>query len=233
MEAFPQHPLSTAEAAKHLGVSVRRVQALAAAGALPSWRVGTRLVFDAREVRRRASAAHPSGRPFDPRSAWAVLACASGRHWPEENASLRWRNRRRSADLVAAAVGSRFRRRASLHPFQAAAADVAEIAEEEGLVFGGVSVADEYGIDIVAPNMVEAYVDEASLDRLRRRYWMEPSTPASANVLLRVVPDAVWSVIGRDRCAPSAAAAVDLLESDDDRSRRAGKQLLDRVAATS
>jgi hypothetical protein len=231
MQDFPQRPISAGDAAKQLGVSVRRVQALAASGVLPSGRIGNRLVFDARIVGRRASELHPKGRPFDPEVAWAVLAYASGLQWPEKDASLRWRYRRRSADLIAAAERHRFFRRAELHPFRAVSADIDKLKKEQALVLSGASAADEFGIDIMAPGVIEAYVDDGLLSQLRRRYWMEPSNPAEANVLLRVVPDRVWEAIRHSRYAPQGAAAIDLLESDDDRSQRAGKELLDRLAA--
>lgn len=218
--------MTTAEAAAELGVSVRRVQALAAAGALRGRRLGNQLVFDARAVRRRAQAPPGQGRPFTAQAAWAVLAIASGGTWPADDASLRHRQRVRARQAARAAAEGRFARRGVLHAFRVAAADGANLRDDPRLVLGGVSAADRYGFDIAAEGVVEAYVDAALLERLRRSTWMEPADPAAANLLLRVVPDDVWRVIGGERFAPAAAAAVDLLESDDDRTRRAGARAL-------
>jgi hypothetical protein len=85
------------------------------------------------------------------------------------------------------------------------------------------------GFDISAPDVVEAYVSGPGLGRLRERYWMEPTDLASANVFLRVVPDRVWPRIANERFAQVAAAAIDLTESNDDRSRRAGIEAIERL----
>jgi hypothetical protein len=158
-----------------------------------------------------------------------VLSIASGREWPEEDASLQWRYRARAADLASPVVQNRFVRRASLHLFRAVEADVDMIRDDPHLVLGGASAAPAYGFDIAAPGVVEAYLDKSGLDRLRERYWMEPADLRSANVLLRVVPDGVWSSIRDEPLAPIAAAAVDLIESSDDRSRRAGYEAIRRL----
>ncbi len=218
--------ISAAEAAAELGVSQRRVQALAASGVLPSARIGNRLLFDVRAVSRRAAGAHAKGRPFAPGVAWAVLAYASGLSWPVENASLRWRYRVRAADIAEAAREGRFARRADLHAFRVAARDAEQLRADAALILAGVSASERHQLDIAAPDILEAYIGDGDLQRVRDWYWMEPADPASANVLLRVVPDAIAAILHDDRYAPRAAVAVDLLESDDDRTRRAGEQAL-------
>ena len=99
------------------------------------------------------------------------------------------------------------------------------------MVLAGVSAAEQYAIDITALDVVEAYVDEAALRDLQQRYFLEPADPAAANVLLRVVPANVAATLRKERYAPRAAVALDLLESDDERSRRAGEQALAQLAA--
>jgi hypothetical protein len=223
--------LSVLEAAAELGVSARRVQAMAAAGELASDRIGNRLVFDERAVRRRALQPRMAGRPFAPDVAWAVLSFASGRSWAVDDPSLRWRYRARAAELAAAVSGGRFSRRASLHAFRAASRDVEGIRADDLVVLAGVSAAEQYAIDIAAPDVVEAYIDEAALRDLQQRYFLEPADPAAANVLLRVVPANLAAILQKERYAPRAAVALDLLESDDERSRRAGEQALAQLAA--
>ena len=50
-----------------------------------------------------------------------------------------------------------------------------------------------------------------------------------ANLLFRVVEDDLWPFPDEADVAPPAVVAVDLLESDDERSRRAGVELLQRL----
>ena len=50
-----------------------------------------------------------------------------------------------------------------------------------------------------------------------------------ANVVLRVVEDHLWPFPEGAAVAPPAVAAVDLLECDDERSKRAGAELLQRL----
>jgi hypothetical protein len=57
-----------------------------------------------------------------------------------------------------------------------------------------------------------------------QRYALEED-PERPNLLLRVVDDDVWPFEAGTNIAPRPVVAVDLLESDDDRSRRAGLEL--------
>ena len=50
-----------------------------------------------------------------------------------------------------------------------------------------------------------------------------------ANVVFRVVKDQSWPFPEGAAVAPPAVVAVDLLESEDERSRRAGAELLQRL----
>ena len=50
-----------------------------------------------------------------------------------------------------------------------------------------------------------------------------------ANVVFRVVEDQSWPFPEGAVVAPPAVVAVDLLESEDERSRRAGAELLQRL----
>ena len=50
-----------------------------------------------------------------------------------------------------------------------------------------------------------------------------------ANVVLRIVEYQLWPFPEGASVAPAAVVAVDLLESEDERSRRAGAELLQRL----
>jgi hypothetical protein len=86
-----------------------------------------------------------------------------------------------------------------------------------------VSAASEYRLEIVAPGVLEAYVPTLSLDRLERRYHLQPS--ADPNVILHVV-DGPWPFDRDRRIAPRLAAVLDLLDDNDERSRLAARRAL-------
>lgn len=122
--------LSVNEAAQALGLSVARLRALAAAGALPAEFVGGRWVF--RSSALPAGERRPlRGRPLSARIAWAVLAALDGRPPPfslhrEERARVeRYRARpfeelaprlRARAGLRRLSVGPKLRERLREHP---------------------------------------------------------------------------------------------------------------------
>jgi hypothetical protein len=85
-------------------------------------------------------------------------------------------------------------------------------------------VREEYAIDIQAPNVLEGYYPQGELDRFSYRYALRPVSEESANVIIHAVRGR-FPLQGR-RIAPAAVAAVDLIESHDERSQRAGARLL-------
>jgi hypothetical protein len=95
------------------------------------------------------------------------------------------------------------------------------------VVRSGASAAADYRADIIASDFLEAYVLASRVPTLVKRYGLDPDAQRW-NILLRVVDDAVWP-FGLDvGMAARAIVAVDLLEADDDRSRRAGAALANR-----
>ena len=101
-----------------------------------------------------------------------------------------------------------------------------QLRSEPVLVRSGVSAAAEYGVDVRAPGVVEAYVPRDQLDALVYRYALRPAGLADANVVLHLVDGSVPRTA--DGVAPVAAVALDLLESGDARSQRAGRALARR-----
>ena len=92
------------------------------------------------------------------------------------------------------------------------------------MVRSGVSAGADHGVDIVASDFLEAYVSEARIAELIDQYGLDPDAERP-NVVLRVVGDAVWPFSPEMDVAPRPVVAVDLLEADDERSRRAGAAL--------
>ncbi|HEY8476037.1 MAG TPA: hypothetical protein VIN09_04150 [Chloroflexota bacterium] len=110
--------------------------------------------------------------------------------------------------------------------FRAHPSDLPRIAAERGVVRGGVSAAADYDIDITTSGILEAYVAAGRLSMLQRKYGFEAS--AHANLILHVV-EGPWPFAPSARVVPSIVAALDLIESGDQRSRRAGEELLRKV----
>jgi hypothetical protein len=103
--------------------------------------------------------------------------------------------------------------------------DVEAILAEAGVVTTGVSAASAYGFDIAAPRTAELYAPLDLAVKLTRTYALEPS--ARANVVLHVVPTP-WPFAPEVARAPALVAAVDLADSPDQRTARAGRECLAR-----
>ncbi len=218
--------LSTAQAAQELSVNSRRVRQLVDAGRLDAQKIGGRLLVDRGSVRRLRDAHREPGRALAPKNAWGLLRLASGEPLRGVDAKSRSRIERYLDDSGdVARVAHRLSRRGEAHFLRGHPRDVAAIASDDRLVLSGASATDHHGFDLVAPGGVEAYVGPALFDDIRRRFFLEPDSVAP-NVILRVVSPAVWNEISGERYAPAAAAAIDLLESRNERSRRAGREYL-------
>jgi hypothetical protein len=87
----------------------------------------------------------------------------------------------------------------------------------------GVSAAAVHGFDIHAPGIVEAYAPADTVLDLTRRYSLTRSV--HPNVLLHAVI-APWPFEPDVRVVPPLVAALDLLDGDDERTRRAGRDYL-------
>jgi excisionase family DNA binding protein len=226
--------LTVSEAARLLDVSEPRVYALVDSGALPAFRRGNQYLIHAVDVEARRAQGVANGRPLDQTSAWAVLWLALAREsgdlgpWGAYlSRNTRWRIRQKLADgplsRALLALAPRLRHRGHLLRLRAHPSDVPRIAEEPDVVRTGVSAAADVGADIVAPGILEAYVPAARIDDLRAQYLLEESR--SPNVLLRTVRDP-WPFPPNTRVAPATAVALDLLDSSDERTQRAGRELL-------
>ena len=190
---------------------------------LPAHRAGRVWVIDERDL--NAAVRRPAHRPWKPASAWAVLAAAEGQMPPTLTAYERHRALKRlrtGLTNIIAQLSERARRRTFYtHP-----ADVGRIIATPGVVRTAASAAPEHSVDLVGPGPAEAYVAESVLKRISARYHIEERSER-VNLVLRVVDDAHWPFPAGATAAPRAVAALDLIESNDDRARRAGMQLLE------
>jgi hypothetical protein len=104
------------------------------------------------------------------------------------------------------------------------------LGEEPVLVRSGASAATEYGLDIVPDGQFEAYIPSGRLEALKQEHFLMEDGRGAPNVVLRVV-ESPWPFAPHSQVAPLAAGALDLLESDDLRYRRAGVVLSERLRA--
>jgi excisionase family DNA binding protein len=220
------------EAARQLGVRRSWVHQLIRAGALDADRVGSQMLIDPASLQRRLVAHLPPGRPLASRQAWALLALASDEpdliahclHGLSPSAVSRLRGRLRREAITA--LTPRLRTRARTVRLRADPSDLAEIASDPTVVRTGTSAANEHGFDVAAPGVLEAYIREDQASRLIDSYVLEPAV--RPNVILHVVPGS-WPFPAGRRVAPAVVAALDLLESDDERAHRAGREALERL----
>lgn len=216
--------VSVAEAAKQLDVSPRRVRQLLAAGRLPGQQLGRTWVIErvSLDELRRAGA----GRPWSPRSAWAVFGSV-GRGDSELSPVERSRARRRLADNGLAGLVHQLRSRADRSDFYVHPAALARIVREVGVVRGGVSAAPEHDLDLIAVESAEIYIRESKLPDLAERFELDVDAQRR-NLVIRAVADDAWPFDADDEVAPWPVVAIDLLDASDERSRRAGLDLIER-----
>lgn len=89
----------------------------------------------------------------------------------------------------------------------------------------GASAALDLGLNLLSSSELDAYIDAAQLEVLRRRYHLRPTQ--TGNVLFRVTPKLAPDWPSR-RVAPLSAVALDLSDDEDPRSRETGQELLAR-----
>jgi excisionase family DNA binding protein len=226
---------STAEAAHLLGVTSERVRRLAATGDLSARRIGGRWLVDEDAVADRMAAPSASVRPMSPRVAWAAAALLDGHAapWLSQSETSRLRRRLRTAGKDTATWRAWLRNRASdAERLRASTSYLPSLLADERVAATGASAAAVYGSSLQAVGDVEVYASADDLRALRRRYGLVAS--ATTNVVVRL-GSGPWldAVVRRDgrRVVPSLVVALDLIESRDSRSRRAGEELLRRAAA--
>lgn len=217
--------LTVTEAAQRLGVTERQVRRLIFNGALRAERRGRDWLVDDAEVIRRSERTPSAGRPFAPHVAWAALWYLSdlSPDWltPQEMSRLRRWLRNADADRLTLAT----RTRADLHRCRILPEYLDTVIPESGVVRGGLSAAAESGADIRSIGVAEVYCDDSTWKRLTDTYAIREAT-ADANLTVRVPDSRRHLPILLDQAAmPAAVVAVDLCDSTDPRTTRAGRDL--------
>lgn len=214
-------------AARHLGLSEQRIRALAAAGEIAAAKVGGRWLIRAGSLEPGRSRRVP-GRPMDPCGAWGYLWILSGLSPDWLSPSTRSRLQRRrlgdEQELIA-----RLRRRSRLQDLRVHPGMLKRLRADGRLVLSGASAPRDHSVDLLAGDEIEAYVRAVDYGDVVKRYELVEAD--LSNVRLRVVDDACWPFGDEMRVAPKPVVALDLLESDDPRARRAGKDLFGKSGA--
>lgn len=217
--------MQVAEAAQALGLSEQRVRALLANGRLEGRKVAGRWFVFPDGIERLRQQQDVRGRQLSPSNAWALLLAASGQD-PEWLSP--W-DRSRLQDRLASDWQSwipRLRDRARGVRFRAHPGSMKKLHSDRRLLLSGVSAAQQLGLDLIGRDVVEGYIRERDLAVLVREYKLEESS--RPNLILHVVVGN-WFFQKNQNEAPPALVAVDLIESEDPRSRRAGNSLLKRL----
>ncbi len=218
--------MAVAEAADELGVSDRRVRQMLADGRLPGVRAGRSWVLEEQAVREYAKNRPGAGRPWKPSSAWDVLALADGNRVPSSPIDKHRAQKR--LELGIGSILQQMANRAERHWFYAHPSVLEAILGLPRFVASGVSALGPNHIDLAVADQIEGYVPNLELDGLIDQFALDGESNRP-NVLLRVVSDDCWPFAPRQRHAPPSVVAIDLLDSANERSRRAGQDLLDRL----
>lgn len=216
--------LGVIDAAEELDMSPRRVRQMLASGQLHGQRIGRSWAVDRADIQqlRRSGV----GRPWNAASAWDVLELAAGGK-PKGSPVERSRARKRLADNGLAGLVGQLRSRSERRSMYAHPSSLDRIADEVGVVRSGVSAFDEHDVDLIVSDEAEIYVRESQVAGLVDRYALDPKADRP-NLIVRVVDGDVWPFNEDVNVAPWPVVAVDLLDANDERSRRAGLELIER-----
>ncbi len=207
-----------------LSVSVARVRDLVARRELPAIKLGREWLIEKAAVEHRIALEPRAGRRFTPARAWGLLYLADGMMPDWLSPQDRWRlssfiPRLRAGDLRAQLVA-----RARARPFRAHPGLLDGLRSDEALMMTGISASAPLRLGLIGgDDSVEAYVSENALEDIARRHYLRPAD--DVNVVLRVAPSFGWTWPAL-RVAPSAAVALDLLDSPEPRARQVGHDLL-------
>jgi excisionase family DNA binding protein len=213
--------LSVADAARQLGVSPGHVRELVRNGQLDAERIGRAVLVSADSVRRRLEIVRPT------RMAWAFLWRLSGVRAPWLTSAERGRVNKYVHRLPVEQWPRMLANRAAVHRARMLPGPLGRLRQDPRAVVGGVAAASHYGIDLVSDvDDAELYVAPDCFDDLvtRKRINLDPQVP---NVLIRVplLSEALRFSDEHAGFAPPAAVAADLVDSGDERSVRAARQL--------
>jgi excisionase family DNA binding protein len=227
--------ISTRAAALRLGVSDRRVRSLIARGDLNATRAGRAYLVDEQSL-ARLEGNRGSGRSLSPRMSWVALLTDLGTSNVGELVASAGLSRSERARLRS--LGGRpvqdwswlVRRRAVTQRYSVRDAYFGRLLSDERLARSGVSALEEFSVGLSPRGGTgEGYVDQRDLAGFESDYLLRADL--AGGLIIHAVDARL--LLGRFGLAPTMTAAtvgVDLAESDDPRTRRAGYELLRTLA---
>jgi excisionase family DNA binding protein len=217
--------MSTAEAARRLGVSRREVQRLARSGDLAATRtIGDAYVIDPLAANARARTEVERGRPWSPEVAWAALWLISGLEATWLDYYQRRRLDHRLANIAVDRLLAATRRRAKVARYRGARTAVREL--RQSLILSGVSASNSLRTDLAPDDsVVDGYADERRANALVRHLGLALDAEGPIVVRTTDVPD----VLQREGVMPAGVVAADLAGSNDARERSAGRRALEAM----
>lgn len=196
-----------------------------AGGTLRGSRIGRVWAIDRASLDLVADRGTSIGRPWKAASAWAVLALADGREI-EGSAVARSRARQRLARGLLP-LAERLRARATTRFFYGHPSVLDRLPGPARAVRTGLSATGEHGLDLIAIGGYEAYMPESDIAEVARRFALIEGAERP-NIVLRAVEDDVWPFPPDEMVTPIPVVALDLLDANDDRSKRLAMSLLSR-----
>lgn len=220
--------MSSSDAARALGVSVRQVRRLVEAGALTEVdRVGGSLLLDTASVHRLAGRGSQRGRPWSERVAWAAIDILDTGDTDRVNAAQRSRLRARLRAMDAREFVRFARGRADVRRYRVTEALLERLSRNVTLAGGSAvaadrAVADAFGLASTRAGSVDGYVERELVEPYVEEFFL--TTDRNGNVTLRATDSA-----SRDlRIATTVTVALDLADSLSSRERSAGLRMLER-----
>ena len=226
---MPELNVSAREVAHRLNINAARARALARAGQLPARKIANRWFFDENALERRIRSEPKPGRSLEPANAWALLMLASGGSAPWVRSDVRSRLRRRLKEHSLRQALARASKRARTHYFAGADRARKRLLADPRFVRSGISAAAHYGASLRSPRVLEGYLPAGDMNKLAYRYALQAVDERSADLVIHAV-SGLWP-FGKERVAPRAVVAADLIESMDQRTQRAGEELLNGLGS--
>lgn len=216
--------MSSAEAGRLLGVSMRQVQRLASSGALVQvGAVGRTKLIDAGSVQRMKAQGLRRGRPWSTNAIAAAIDLLTHGDTARLSSVEARRLRDRLAGLSAEDLVRATRSRAEVRRYRASASFLDRVRKEIALtgvwaIDNDTALAKEFSLALGRQASVDGYVDSTAAARLIRACHLIED--AQGHVTLRVT--AIDSLMTTN----AVAVALDLAESLDPRERSAGLTFL-------
>lgn len=206
------HYLTVSEAASHLKVSRRRVEALIQARQLPSERRGWQWMLPLESLSFFEHNRHRGpGKPLSQRSAWNLI-----------NEELNRNNLADGVDLDY--LRRRLRSRAMHRDYFVHPSLLKELMDDPEIFKGGRFAADRYGIPVDLETGLDLYVRKSDADLLVKRVSAR-EVLEGANLYLHVVADESWPFPQPGDSSDAWVAWLDLADRQD----RNADVLLDRL----